>query len=181
MEIRGPNVLAFQLVSGATRWYIIRCYIPPNNQTTLTHAKHTWQACPKRCLPIMIRDLNINLAAPRNKRDETIAKLVDTMALVDIMSSHFHQRRGKISQGRWTWRMRRGRHWISSWCDYVLGRATNLGQWCWRISVQMPFCHNSDHCTLVAENRAAEGGRQRGTKRHIGVSLLGSPRDPVQS
>ncbi len=46
----------------------------------------------------MLGDLNINLAAPRDERDETIAELVDTMTLVD-MSSHFRQRRGKLSQG----------------------------------------------------------------------------------
>ena len=36
VEIHGSNVLTFQLVSGATRWYIIGCYIPPNDLTTLT-------------------------------------------------------------------------------------------------------------------------------------------------
>jgi hypothetical protein len=98
VEICGPNALTFQLVLGATRWYIIGCYIPPNNLTTLTHVKHAWQACPKGCLPIMLGDLNINLATPRDKRDKTIAKLVDTMALID-MSSHFCQQCGNISQG----------------------------------------------------------------------------------
>ncbi len=128
VEIRGPNVLTFQLVLGATRWYVIGCYIPPNKLTTLTHVKQVWQACPKGCLPIMLSDLNINPAAQHDKRGEMIAELVDTMALID-MSSHFCQRLGKLSQGPWTWTwlMRRGRHWISSQCDYVLGRATNLG------------------------------------------------------
>ncbi len=39
VEIRGPNVLTIQLVLGATRWYIIRCYVSPNNLTTLMHVK----------------------------------------------------------------------------------------------------------------------------------------------
>ncbi len=98
VRICGPNVLTFQLVLGATRWYIIGCYIPPNYLTTLMHIKQAWQACPKGCLPIMLGNLNINLAALRDKREERIAKLVNTMALVD-MSSHFCQRRGKLSQG----------------------------------------------------------------------------------
>ncbi len=34
----------------------------------------------------MLGNLNINLAALRNKRDETIAELMDTMALIDISS-----------------------------------------------------------------------------------------------
>ena len=98
MEIRGPNVLTFQLVLGATRWYIIGCYIPSNDLTTLMHVEQAWHACPKGCLPIMLGNLNVNLAALRNERDKMIAELMDAMALVD-MSSHFCQWRGNISQG----------------------------------------------------------------------------------
>ena len=98
MEIYGPNVPAFQLVLGATRWYIIGCYITPNNLTTLLLIEQEWQACPKGCLPIMLGDLNTNLAAPQDERDKMIAELVDSMALVS-MSSHVPQRCGKMSQG----------------------------------------------------------------------------------
>jgi hypothetical protein len=52
VELRGLNVLSFQLVSGARRWYIMGCYIPPINLTTLTHVEQVWLACPKDCLPI---------------------------------------------------------------------------------------------------------------------------------
>ncbi len=148
--------MSFQLVSGATRYYIVGCYIPPNNLTTLMHIEQAWMACPKECLPIMLGDLNINLAAPRDERDETIAEQVNAMNLVD-MSSRFCQRRGKNSHGRWTWRMRRGGQWISSQCDYFLGRATNLGRF-WRVGVRLPFCHDSDHHALVAKI-CAGGGR----------------------
>jgi hypothetical protein len=95
VELRGPNMLSFQLVSGATRWYIVRCYIPPTNVTTLTHIKQEWLACPKGCFPNLLGDLNINLAAPRSKCEDTITEQVDTMALID-MTSHFcqwHRRR----------------------------------------------------------------------------------------
>jgi hypothetical protein len=63
---------------------------------------------------------------------------VDAMALSDL-SSHFLQRSGRRSRGRWTWRMRRGRRWISSQCDYVLGRVTDLGRWFRRVRVRQPF------------------------------------------
>ncbi len=161
VELHGPNMLSFQLVLGATRWYIMGCYIPPTNLTTLTHVNEAWRACPKGCLPILLGDLNVNLAALRNKRDDTIADQVDAMALIDV-SNHFCQRRGRSSQGRWTWRMRRGEQWVSSQCDYILGRETDLGQWIWRISVQTPFCHDSNHRTIVAEIRA--GGRREMAK-----------------
>jgi hypothetical protein len=108
VELRGPNVLSFQLILGATRWYIVGCYIPPTNLTTLTHVDEAWRACPKSCLPILLGDLNVNLAAPCNERNDVIAKQVDAMALIN-MTSHFCQWRGRRSQGRWTWWMRRGR------------------------------------------------------------------------
>jgi hypothetical protein len=47
----------------------------------------------------LLEDLNINLAAPLNKRDNTIAEQVDAMALID-MTSHFCQQRGRRSQGQ---------------------------------------------------------------------------------
>ena len=73
-----------------------------NQHVVWTHVEQAWQdAYPS------LSNLNINLAAPCDERDKTIAKLVDTMALVN-MSSHFCQQCGKLSQGRWTWRMRRG-------------------------------------------------------------------------
>jgi hypothetical protein len=155
VELCGPNVLSFQLVTHAARYYIVGCYIPPNNLTTLMHVEQAWMACPKGCLPIVLGDLNTNLATLCNKQDETIAKQVDNMNLVN-MSSCFRQCRGINSHSRWTWQMRRGRRWVSSQCDYILGRATNLRQF-WRISVQMPFCHHSDHHTLVAKIPAGRG------------------------
>ncbi len=134
VELREPNVLPFQLVLGTTRWYIVGCCIPPINLTTLTHVDEAWQAYPKGCLPILLGDLNINLAAPCNEHDDTIAEQVNAMALIN-MTSHFCQWCRRRSRGRWTWRMRRERWWVSSQCDYILGRETNLGRWFWRISV----------------------------------------------
>jgi hypothetical protein len=157
VELRGPNVLSFQLVSGATRWYIVGCYIPPTNQTTLTHVKQAWLARPKGCLPILLGNLNVNLAALRNEHDDTIAKQVDAMALID-MSSHFCQRRGRRSWGRWKWRMRRGRWWVSSQCDYVLGRATDLGQWFGASASECPFVTIPTIALLLPKFAQGEGG-----------------------
>jgi hypothetical protein len=39
VEICIPNVLSFQLILGTTSWYIVGCFILPNNLTTLTHFK----------------------------------------------------------------------------------------------------------------------------------------------
>ncbi len=60
-----------------------------------------WRKCPKGAHLILVGDLNLNLRALRTERDETIAKHVDAMDLVD-MSRHFCQRLGTRFQGRWT-------------------------------------------------------------------------------
>ncbi len=148
-----------------------------------THVNEAWQACPKGCLPILLGDLNVNLAAPRNEHNDTIAKQVDAMALVD-MTSHFCQQRGRRSWGQWTWQMRRGRWWISSQCDYILGRETDLGQWFWRISVRTPFSHDSDHRALVAII-CAGGGREMAKYqkqyRHFPLKIPQGPRSELVS
>jgi hypothetical protein len=99
------------------------------------------------------------------------------MALID-MSNHFRQWRGTRSQGRWTWRMRRGRWWVSSQCDYVLGGATNLGQWIPRISVRTPFCHDSDHRAIVAEICTGGGREMAKYRKRYRCFPLKIPRGP---
>jgi hypothetical protein len=138
------------LVSGGDRYYALGCYIPPNNLTTLTHIEAAWNECPKGHIPIMLGNLNIKLASPRNERDELIAEQVgDVMGLVDV-SRQFKQHRQVRARDRWTWRMRRGGRWVSSQCDYFLGREIERGRFC-SIGLRIPSHHDSDHCAIVAK------------------------------
>jgi hypothetical protein len=102
----------------------VGCYIPPSDLETLAYIDKAWHECPKGAHPILVGNLNFNLRVPLTKREETIAKQVDAMDLVD-MSRHFCQRLGNRLRGRWTWWMRREGRWISSQCDYFLGRETD--------------------------------------------------------
>ncbi len=106
MQIWGPNVISMHLMMGSTRFFVVGCYIPPSNLETLACIDKAWRKCPKGAHPILVGNLNLNLCAPRTEREETIAKQVDAMDLVD-MSRHFCQRSGTRLWGRWTWRMRR--------------------------------------------------------------------------
>jgi hypothetical protein len=91
-QMRGPNVITFMVVSGG----------PPTNLTMLEHVEAAWIECPKGHIPILLGDLNIKLASPRNEHNELIAKHVgNVMGLVDV-SHHFRQRRWTRAQGRWT-------------------------------------------------------------------------------
>ena len=109
---------------GARRFYDVGCYIPPSDLDALAYIDQAWHKCPKGAHPILVSDLNLNLRAPRTEQEETIAEQVDAMDLVD-MSRHYRQRLRKWLRGRWTWRMRREGRWISSQCNYFLGRETD--------------------------------------------------------
>ena len=84
-QIRGPNVLAFVLVTGSTRFFAVGCYIPPNDLSTLATIKKAWSECPRGHTPILLGDPNVNLCSPWNERDEQIAEAVeDVMGLTDL-------------------------------------------------------------------------------------------------
>ncbi len=106
MQIWGSNVISLHLMMGSTQFYVVGCYIPPSDLETLVCIDKAWRECPKGAHPILVGDLKINLCAPHTAREETIAKQVDAMDLVD-MSRHYCQCSGKRLWGRWTWRMRR--------------------------------------------------------------------------
>jgi hypothetical protein len=116
MRIWGPNIISLHLMMGSIRFFVLGCYIPPNNLEALACVDKAWRKCPTGAHPILLGDLNVNLHAPHTEREETIAEQVDAMDLVD-MSRHFCQCSGKWLRGRWTCRMRREGRWISSQCD----------------------------------------------------------------
>ena len=159
-RIWGPNVISLHMMMGKIRFFVVGCYIPPSDLETLACIDKAWRECPSGAHPILVGDLNFNIRAPRTEREEAIAEQVDAMDLVD-MSRHFRQRSGKRLRGTWTWRMRRGGRWISSQCDYFLGRETDRRRFR-RISVRMPRYY-SDHRALVAVIYAEGGGNWSGT------------------
>jgi hypothetical protein len=159
-RVWGPNVISLHLMMGACQFYVVGCYIPPSDLTTLRCIKKAWFECPRGAHPILVGNLNINLHAPRTEHKETIAEQVEIMGLVD-MSRHFCHRLGKRLRGRWTWWMRRRGRWISFQCNYFLGRETNHRRFR-RISIRMPRYY-SNHRALVAIIYAEGGGNRSGT------------------
>ena len=103
----GPHVLAFRVITGGLRFYVVGCYIPPSSTDELRHIRDAYRGCPEGFKPILLGDLNINLESPRDERDEEIAEQMDWMDL-ECMSEHFQQKRRRRTRGRWTWRMHRG-------------------------------------------------------------------------
>ena len=131
-----PNIISLLLMMGNIRFYVVGCYIPPSDLDTLTHIDTDWRMCPMGAHLILVSDLNINLCALHTERKETIAKQGDVINLVDL-SRHFYQCLRTWLQGQQTWRMRREGEWVSSQCNYFLGRETNRRRF-QGLSIQMP-------------------------------------------
>jgi hypothetical protein len=176
-RVRGPNVITFVVVTGVERYYAVGCYIPPTDLTTLTHVEGAWNKCPKGHIPILLGDLNINLASPRNERDEMIAEQVqDVMGLID-MSCQFKQCRRARARGRWTWRMRRGGRWVSSQCDYFLGR--EIGRRRFRsVALRVPCHHDSDHRAIVVKIYSGAEKELKAYQRRFSKFPIRLPRGP---
>jgi len=124
MQIWGPIIISLHLMMGSTQFFVVGCYIPPSDLETVVCINKAGRECLKGAHPILVGDLNLNLQAPRSEREDTIAEQVDVMNLFN-MSRHFCQHLGSRLWGRWTWWMRREGRWISSQCNYFLGRETN--------------------------------------------------------
>ena len=43
----GPNVIGFQLATGARRWYIVGCYLTPDDTSTMERVVEALQSQPR--------------------------------------------------------------------------------------------------------------------------------------
>ena len=124
LKLRHPNVLSFELQTGAGRYYIVGCYVPPSSLETLEPVRRALEDAPadERVRPMLWGDLNANLDVPMSFRDEAVADVVDGEDLIDI-SRHFRPRnRSRGHRGRWTWWHEREGRTITSRVDYLLCR-----------------------------------------------------------
>jgi hypothetical protein len=140
-----PNVLSFVIVIGSQCFYVMGCYIPPNDLPTLVpQVKQALIECPKGHTPLLLGNLNIKLCTPWVERDERIAEVLEDVCGLTNLSKHFCQQSCGHTGGRCMWRMRRGRRWVTSQCDYFLGRVTDRKKFC-KICLRHPFNQVSDH------------------------------------
>ena len=85
----GPNVIGFQLATGARKWYIVGCYLAPNDTSTIERAVKALRERPKGAELLVVGDLNINFAEPEgDRREEDIAAILAAGVLED-MAAHF--------------------------------------------------------------------------------------------
>ena len=85
----GPKVIRFQLVTGARRWYIVGCYLAPDDTLTIERVVEALKERPKGVELLVGGDMTVNLAYPEvDRRGEDIAAALATEGIED-MSDHF--------------------------------------------------------------------------------------------
>ena len=98
-------MISFEVARGRRRWYIIRCYIAPDNAQTMEQVV-TALGDQTRCTALLVAgDFNTDLGetASDGRRTEIAAAL--TEAGVEDMTAHFLPRKGLWGSERRTWSM----------------------------------------------------------------------------
>ena len=122
----GSNVIVFLLVTGARRWYILRCYLAPDDTLTIERVVKAPKERPKGAAMLVAGDIDANLAAPEgDRRGEDIAAALEMEGLEDMLAHFLPKRRPWCRDGR-TWSMlKRGRE-VRSRTYYILGTDCRL-------------------------------------------------------
>ena len=85
----GTNILSFQLATGARRWYIIGCYLAPDDTLTIERVVAAIKERPKGTTLVVVGDLNTNLDNPENDRRGTENAAALTAEGVEDMTALF--------------------------------------------------------------------------------------------
>ena len=141
----GSNVVGFQLTTGARRWYIIGCYLTPDDTLTIESVLATLKERPCCAALLVAGDLSTTLTEPENdQRGTDIAAALTAEGLED-MAEHFLPRRRTWGRERRTWSMVREGKVVRSRTDYILGTDRHFF---WNVSVRDPR-HNTDHYMVL--------------------------------
>ena len=60
----GPNVVGFHLVMGGRRWYIVGCYLAPNDTLIIESVGAALKGRPRGAELLVTGDFNVKLAEP---------------------------------------------------------------------------------------------------------------------
>ena len=96
-EVRpyGPNVISFEVVTGRRRWYIIGCYLAPDDARTIEQVVTDIGNQPRGTALVVAGDLNTDLGDMEcDGRGTEIAAAITEAGLED-MAAHFLPRKRK--------------------------------------------------------------------------------------
>ena len=165
----GPNVVGFHLATGAQRWYIIGCYLYPDDTSTVDSVVAALKERPRGTALLVAVDLNTKLMEPENdQRGTDIAAELTAEGLED-METYLLLRRNTWGRERRTWSMVREGKVVRSRTDYILGTDCRLF---YNITVRDPR-HNTDHYMVL-------GCLHSASEREHTKYLTGRKRLPLQ-
>ena len=126
LRLHGPNVASFQLAPRGKMWYVVRCYISPDDDLTIEAVVAATSQKPCGADLLVIGNFNADLESPeKNVRDEESDAALNTTGLED-MGAHFFPRRKPWLRDGHTWSMLRGGREVGSQTDYILGTDRHL-------------------------------------------------------
>ena len=131
--------------TGWRRWYIIGCYLAPDDARTIERVVTALGDQPRGTALIVAGDFNTDLGDMACDRRGTEIAAAITEAGLEDMTAHFLPRKRKWGRERRTWSMVRGGKAIRSWTDYILGTDRSLFR---NVAVRDPH-YNSDHYMVV--------------------------------
>ena len=106
--------------------YIIRCYLAPNNTSTIERGVVALKDRPKGTALVVAGDLNMELEDSDNDRRGTDIAAAMKTAGVEDMTAHFLPRRPRWGRERRTWSMVREGKVVRSRTDYIIGKDQSL-------------------------------------------------------
>ena len=141
----GPNNLSSEVVMGSRKWYIIRCYLAPDNAETIEQVVAALGDKLRGTALIVVGDLNTDLGDTKNhRRGSEIAAAMTEVRLEDMMANFFLRKR-KWRRERRTWSMVREGKVVRSRTDYLLVTDRSLFR---NMSGRYPR-HNTDRFMVV--------------------------------
>ena len=162
----GPNVVGFQMDIGRRRWYIIRCYLAPDNTSTIESVVVALKERPGAPNCWWRETSTQNLSEPEgDQRGEEITARLASEGLEDILA-HFPPRRRSWFRDRRPWSMVRDGREAKYRTDYILCTDRRIF---WNVSVWDRW-HNSDHyrvpgCLCIAPLR--EHSKNLGRRKRL--------------
>ena len=95
LQLRGPNIVSFQMAMGGHQWHVVGCYIALHDVSTMDRIVEDIHQCPWGAKLLVSRELNDDMVASYGQeRDETTAVALDMEVLEDIaeyfLSCHYH-------------------------------------------------------------------------------------------
>ena len=133
------------MVTGRRQWYIIGCYIAPDDARTIEGVVTALRDQPRGTALIVARDFNTDLREMASDGRGTEITAALTEAGLEDMTAQFLPRKRRLGRERRTWSMVREGKVIRSRMDNLLGTDRSLFR---NVAARDPR-YNSDHYMVV--------------------------------